>query len=165
MYLCTLECFIKAIKTEEKGDMKLREVLIRGYKSIDYENPVKLSLGDISILLGANGAGKSNIISFFRMLSYMMNKSFGRYVEMVGTANSLLHYGIKKTPVLSGTCGVEHLKKMYPLSKKACSKLTRDLMLAGNPELINNDPNTSPSKRIIQAIEGDKKKNISIIRL
>lgn len=83
--------------------MKLREVIIKGYKSIAYDNPVKLSLGDISILLGANGAGKSNIISFFRMLSYMMNNSFGRYVEMVGTANSLLHYGVKKTPVMSGT--------------------------------------------------------------
>lgn len=90
------------MQNRQKNDMKLKEVIIQGYKSIAYDNPVKLSLGDISILLGANGAGKSNIISFLRMLSYMMNKSFGRYVEMVGTANSLLHYGIKKTPVMSG---------------------------------------------------------------
>ena len=82
---------------------KLREVTIKGYKSIAFDNPVTLKLGDVSILLGANGAGKSNIISFFRMLSYMMSKSFGRYVEMAGTANSLLHYGAKKTPVMSGT--------------------------------------------------------------
>ena len=80
---------------------KLREVTIKGYKSIAFDNPVTLKLGDVSILLGANGAGKSNIVSFFRMLSYMMSKSFGRYVEMVGTANSLLHYGAKKTPVMS----------------------------------------------------------------
>ena len=82
---------------------KLREVTIKGYKSIAFDNPVTLKLGDVSILLGANGAGKSNIVSFFRMLSYMMSKSFGRYVEMAGTANSLLHYGAKKTPVMSGT--------------------------------------------------------------
>ena len=81
---------------------KLREVTIKGYKSIAYDNPVTLKLGDVSILLGANGAGKSNIVSFFRMLSYMMTKSFGRYVEMAGTANSLLHYGAKKTPSMSG---------------------------------------------------------------
>lgn len=56
---------------------KLQEVTIRGYKSIAYDRPVTLKLGDVSILLGANGAGKSNIISFFRMLSYMMSKSFG----------------------------------------------------------------------------------------
>ena len=82
---------------------KLREVTIKGYKSIAFDNPVTIKLGDVSILLGANGAGKSNIVSFFRMLSYMMSKSFGRYVEMAGTANSLLHYGAKKTPVMSGT--------------------------------------------------------------
>ena len=81
---------------------KLREVTIKGYKSIAFDNSVTLKLGDVSILLGANGAGKSNIISFFKMLSYMMSKSFSRYVEMVGTANSLLHYGAKKTPLMSG---------------------------------------------------------------
>ena len=75
---------------------KLREVLIKGYKSIAFDNPVTLKLGVVSILLGANGAGKSNIISFFQMLSYMMSKSFGGYVELKGTSNSLLHYGAKK---------------------------------------------------------------------
>ena len=82
---------------------KLSKVTIRGYKSIAFDKPVTLKLGDVSILLGANGAGKSNIISFFRMMGYMMSKSFGIYVEKSGTANSLLHYGSKKTPVMSGT--------------------------------------------------------------
>ena len=81
--------------------IKLQEVTIRGYKSISYNYPVSLKLGSINILLGANGAGKSNIISFFRMLSYMMSRSFEMYVEMAGTANSLLHFGAKKTPAMS----------------------------------------------------------------
>lgn len=81
---------------------KLQKVTIKGYKSIAFDRPVTLELGDVSILLGANGAGKSNVISFFQMLSYMMSKSFGRYVEISGTSNALLHYGAKKTPVMSG---------------------------------------------------------------
>lgn len=81
---------------------KLQEITIKGYKSIAFDRPVTLTLGDVSILLGANGAGKSNIISFFRMLSYMMSKSFGKYVEISGTSTALLHYGAKKTPVMSG---------------------------------------------------------------
>jgi predicted ATPase len=81
---------------------KLEEVTIRGYKSIAFDQPVTLKLNDVSILLGANGAGKSNIISFFQMLSFMMSKSFGKYVEMSGTSNALLHYGTKKTPIISG---------------------------------------------------------------
>lgn len=82
---------------------KLSKVTIRGYKSIAYTNPITLHLGDVNILLGANGSGKTNIVSFFSMLGYMMSKSFGIYVEKSGTANSLLHYGPKKTPAISGT--------------------------------------------------------------
>lgn len=81
---------------------KLQEVTIKGYKSIAFDKPATLRLDDVSILLGANGAGKSNIISFFRMLSYMMSKSFGKYVELSGTSNALLHYGAKKTPAMAG---------------------------------------------------------------
>ena len=71
--------------------IKLGKVIIRGYKSIAYDNPITLQLADVNILLGANGAGKSNIVSFFRMLGYMMSKSFGLYVEKSGTSNSILH--------------------------------------------------------------------------
>lgn len=81
---------------------KLQEVTIKGYKSIAFDRPVTLKLNDVSILLGANGSGKSNIISFFQMISYMMSKSFAKYVEMSGTSNALLYYGSKKTPVMSG---------------------------------------------------------------
>jgi predicted ATPase len=88
--------------TKKYHKIRLKEVVIKGYKSIAFDKPVTLSLGDVNILLGANGAGKSNIISFFKMLSYMMSKSFARYVEIAGTANSLLHYGAKRTPILEG---------------------------------------------------------------
>lgn len=81
---------------------KLQEVTIKGYKSISFDSPVTLKLGDVSILLGANGSGKSNIVSFFRMLSYMMSSSFAKYVEMSGSSNALLHFGTKHTPVMCG---------------------------------------------------------------
>lgn len=84
-------------------NIRLKEVEIRGYKSIDFDKGVTLSLGDVNILLGANGAGKSNIVSFFKMLSFMMSKSFASYVEMSGTSNYLLHYGAKCTPFIEGS--------------------------------------------------------------
>lgn len=89
--------------TKMYSKQRLEKVVIKGYKSISFDNPVTLSLGSVNLLLGANGAGKSNIVSFFKMLNYMMSKSFARYVETVGTANSLLHYGSKRTPGLEGT--------------------------------------------------------------
>lgn len=97
-YLCSKS----KLSVMAKRRTKLQKVTIRGYKSIAFNRPVTLELNDVSILLGANGAGKSNIVSFFRMLSYMMSQSFEKYVEMSGTSNALLHYGVKKTPVMSG---------------------------------------------------------------
>ena len=54
-------------------------------------------------------------------------------------------------------CGIHHLPKLYPGCEKRCEQLTKDLIKAGNPELIDNGPTTAPSKRIIRAIEGEKK--------
>ena len=101
--------------------------MIKGYKSISYNNPVSLKLGDVNILLGANGAGKSNIISFFKMISYMMSRSFEMYVEMAGTANSLLHYGAKRTPAISAELVFADSKSIdtyqFTLSKAAPDRL------------------------------------------
>lgn len=52
---------------------------------------------------------------------------------------------------------INHIASQYPGSEKRCEQLAKDLQKAGNPELINNSPDTAPSKRIIKAIEGDKK--------
>ena len=55
-------------------------------------------------------------------------------------------------------CGIEHIARLYPNCEKRCQQLAIDLDHAGgNPELINNKPETAPSKRIIRAIEGDPK--------
>lgn len=54
-------------------------------------------------------------------------------------------------------CGIGHIVTLYPGCEKRCEQLTKDLQKIENPELINNSPNTAPSRRIIRAIEGDKK--------
>lgn len=54
-------------------------------------------------------------------------------------------------------CGISHLSKLYPGCEKRCEQLTKDLQKVGNPELIDNGPTTAPSKRIIKAVEGEKR--------
>lgn len=54
-------------------------------------------------------------------------------------------------------CGLDYLTDMYKESQKSIDKLKEVLNLIGNPELVNDSPDTAPSKRIIQAIEGVKK--------
>lgn len=81
---------------------KLNSVEIRGFKSIAYNHPITLNLSDINILLGANGAGKSNVIGFFRMLNFMMSGTLQKFIAQTGTSSSALHYGPKVTPRLEG---------------------------------------------------------------
>lgn len=76
---------------------KLKRVTLKGFKSISLQSQT-IEFGDITILLGANGAGKSNLVSFFDMISHMIAGRFQTYIAKNGFADSLLHYGAKRTP-------------------------------------------------------------------
>jgi predicted ATPase len=80
----------------QKDNLKLTNINLKGYKSIDL-NGQDIPIGDITILLGANGSGKSNLISFFKMLNYIMTGALQKYIGDSGFADSLLYYGSKKT--------------------------------------------------------------------
>lgn len=54
-------------------------------------------------------------------------------------------------------CGLDYLKDLYPNCEKKCAPLKLCLSKIGNPELINDSPETAPSKRLINAIELGKK--------
>lgn len=57
-------------------------------------------------------------------------------------------------------CDVEKLEIDYPRCKKSIEQLKSVLtQYNDNPELIDNSPQTAPSKRIIRAIEGENKYN------
>lgn len=72
----------------------LRRLTLSGFKSI---KSLDLELHALNILIGANGAGKSNFISFFKMLNEMMAGRFQQYIGTSGRAQSLLHFGPKTT--------------------------------------------------------------------
>lgn len=78
-------------------DDKLSRVSIKGFKSIQ---AMDLQFGPLNILVGANGAGKSNLISFFKMINEMMAGRLQLYIGQTGGAQSVLHYGPRTTPQL-----------------------------------------------------------------
>lgn len=67
---------------------------ILGYKSIQNEH---IDLNPINILIGANGSGKSNFISFFDFLNKLYNRNLNEYIALVGGENKILHKGQKVT--------------------------------------------------------------------
>ena len=52
---------------------------------------------DITVLIVANGVGKSNIVSFFQLLNYSMSGSLQTYIGENGFADAFLYYGSKTT--------------------------------------------------------------------
>jgi len=79
-----------------KNTLKLKSFSISGFKSFHADEQV-IQTGDITIMLGANGSGKSNIVSFFKMLAYMMTNALQNFIGENGGASTFLHYGPKKT--------------------------------------------------------------------
>jgi len=68
----------------------LKSIEITGFKSIAN---VDLHLNDLNILIGANGAGKSNFISVFKFLRQLVERRLQVTVREAGGAEKLLHYG------------------------------------------------------------------------
>lgn len=77
---------------------QLTNIKIEGYRSL---KSLDLHLGPVTVLIGANGAGKSNFVDFFTMLNSALSGSLQLFVGRKGGAQALLHYGSKRTPVLN----------------------------------------------------------------
>jgi len=73
----------------------LEKLTVKGFKSIKNLNEFKL--GDLNVIIGANGAGKSNFVQTFRMLMAMTQKNFSKFILERGGADNFLFEGPKVT--------------------------------------------------------------------
>ena len=76
----------------------LTKLELSGFKSI--RTLTDLTLGKINVLVGANGSGKSNLISFFKLLNWMTPSpgNLQLHIGKTGGAHTLLHDGPDVTP-------------------------------------------------------------------
>lgn len=81
------------------NESQLSQIKIEGFRSI---KACDLKLNELNVLIGANGAGKSNFIGFFRLIQQMLEGNLQRFVSKSGGPDSLLHFGRKKTERLRG---------------------------------------------------------------
>lgn len=76
---------------------QISRLVLRGYKSIA---ECDLKLGRLNVLIGANGAGKSNFIGFFRLINRLLDRQLQTAVGLAGGPDAMLHFGRKKTEEL-----------------------------------------------------------------
>jgi len=71
---------------------------IQGFRSL---RDVTLEFGRVNVLIGANGSGKSNLLSFLRLLPLLRTRSLQKFVANLGGANAVLYRGGKVTRALA----------------------------------------------------------------
>jgi predicted ATPase len=76
---------------------KVKRIQLSGYKSIQN---MDLALGDINVLIGANGAGKSNFLSALDLIRSIFDGKLQYAVAKSGGADTLLHYGVRTTDTM-----------------------------------------------------------------
>ena len=132
---------------------------------------------DLQIMLASNKDGESERHIFTTMFDlYALPPDFPKYAEShtitdrydrvtaferafadaLGSERFIPYIQLHEYEALV-FCGLDYLKEMYKGTEKSIDKLKKELATIGNPELINDKPSTAPSKRIINAIEGEKK--------
>lgn len=85
-------------------------VTIKGYKSFKEQT---FNLRKINLLIGSNGAGKSNFLSFFELLEVIYRQSLMGYVAGKGGVDKFLYQGRKVTDSIE--IMVSSLKNRYTL--------------------------------------------------
>lgn len=86
-------------------------IKIKGYKSF---KDLTVSLKKINLLIGANGAGKSNFLSLFELLGNIYDTRLAQSVMQAGGVDKILHQGRKVTERVE--IAVEEDRNSYVLS-------------------------------------------------
>ena len=79
---------------------RLNRISVRGFRSI--REAGGLELGKLNVLVGSNGAGKSNLLLWLRMVAAMMGGELQVFVARNGGVNALLTGGLKETQEVQG---------------------------------------------------------------
>lgn len=79
--------------------MKIDTISIEGYKSFAKVDQFRLQ--NLNVLIGANGAGKSNFLSLFRLLTALSQGNLQTYAKSQGGPDALLHGGRRRSPQFS----------------------------------------------------------------
>lgn len=88
----------------------IEQVLIKNYKSI---KNLSLPLNRLNVLIGLNGAGKSNLISFFELTKSIYEQRLGSYTLSKGGIDNLLCQGRKISPSIQGLIDFDNTNAFF----------------------------------------------------
>ena len=122
----------------------LDKITIKGFKSI--RSMEGFELKPLNVLIGANGAGKSNFIGVFKLLNEIVQENLQVYVGKSGGADQLLHYGHKTTEAI-------HIHLQFGQNDYECALTTAGDALIFEEENVyfhNPDQYSSPYRKSLR---------------
>lgn len=93
---------------------RMDRLTVRGFKSIRALEGFELR--NLNVLIGANGAGKSNLLSLFRMLEQLSRKRLQIFVRDSGGPEKLLFGGRRRTSIVSADVVFDGGRRRYGFS-------------------------------------------------
>ncbi|MEV3811452.1 AAA family ATPase [Aeromonas allosaccharophila] len=134
----------------------LDTLTIKGFKSIQELNAFKLN--SLNVIVGANGAGKSNLIAFFKTLRALIDGNLNRFVRDSGGAGALLFNGRKVTPQLFfethfGLRGYRFSLVPTPADELALEDEARYYAAGNTGWWVLGDSNDGKSKLVAEVLE------------
>lgn len=107
----------------------IRTVKVSGYKSLRQS---EIELTSLNVLIGANGAGKSNFASLFDFLAASLDAKMDGYVGRNGGPNSILFQGARATDELAVALTISTAAGTGTLHQRFAFKPPDSLFYSGN---------------------------------
>ena len=98
----------KITKNQRQEHLKgrINRFSVKGFRSL--KDVGTISFPDLAVIIGSNGAGKSNCIKFFEMLSFMLkSQKLSYFVTKNGGADDQLFMGARGTPRMEAEIRIE----------------------------------------------------------
>jgi predicted ATPase len=70
--------------------MRIKQLKIEGFRSL---KNVTWEPGDLNILIGPNGTGKSNLLRFLELITVTAKGGLGKYIQSLGGMDALIWDG------------------------------------------------------------------------
>lgn len=131
---------------------------IKGYKSI---KELDFEVKPINILIGANGAGKSNFISFFKFLNVLYEQNLANYVAENGGVDKFLFQGRKATKSINFKISFDDHNNDYGVKLTTGS---RNFVVADELLYYKNEPRDIANAYQEAQIKSDTKFRAKYIR-
>jgi len=114
--------------------MKIKQLDIEGFRSL---RQVSWLPGDLNVIIGPNGTGKSNLLRFMELISISAQGRLGKYIQSLGGMDPIVWDGVANTIKFSmkttpegGELGPEHYElELARLGSGSSYKVEREILI------------------------------------